>query len=1012
MKNFKRFLSLALAGTMLSGMMAMGASAADTSDFSDAAEIVHTEAVDVMASLGVLKGKDTGAFDPNGTVTRAEMAKIITVMLNGGSDPTLGTSNTAMFSDIQNHWAKNYIEYCANMNIIAGQGDGTFAPDAPVTGNAAAKMLLVAMGYDSGIFEFTGPDWALNVARRANDAKLFEEIKTIDANAGLSRDNTAQMAYNALSAKVMVTTYDKVVSSGEVSWNYRLADETFLEKYFGVIKVVGTVTENEFTDGSTLAGKTTLDVTNYGATEEQDVFNDSTYNFASDADTVGKSVTVYLKPYANNNSNVNRATIIGTPIVNTNNQIFATAKKLVNDDSKSNDVQKTLKAEGLRFEDGNTVTTFVNFDVTDTEANPKTNVSKYVNTKGWEAQYIDNDGDGKIDVVTYVKKAFGKVTVSSTAGNGTLTVNKLGALGVDETVAGGVGASALSTNKAEEKVAGWDDLEVKKNDYVTYYYVKGADTYYVEKMTGKTVTVNALTSDDTIKTSDGNFTKSGIASATDIDEAAGSNATLHSAVELGKDAVLYLDAAGSVIYVAEVETTTAYLMIQKVSSNNGNWDDTLTARAIFEDGTKGEINITKIDATEIDGNNAGTQGTALEATQIDKAAAGKIYSYEKDSKGNYELKTETTKQYSSTDVSNVKPQIKSDIVANKETKFIMNTSGSSYALYTGIDNVASRDGAQVFAVTNSSNIAKVVFTYGGTGAASANNYMYFLSKNPTITKDSDGDNVYTYDVIRNGEVTTIVGDSRTLVPDAGVYMVTFTGTEATSATGADSALVPYGAAVTASAGVIANSVGSYYYNDATRVFRIDGDTPDDVTETSIEAIITEGGAQDTIAMILGTNTSDNQTAKYVFVQENDSAPKSAETVAVVVDTIPDADDASSKTSIVPTVTLTEGTVEGVVDGSSEPIELFNINGTELPKVPGATSAAVVKIKLPVASGTSISAVKYTTTDMSDTGYTQAGTTDIAIDASNSYVYMVIYNNTAVVKITAGGQAYHYACTPW
>ena len=74
MKNFKRFLSLALAGTMLSGMMAMGASAADTSDFSDAAEIVHTEAVDVMASLGVLKGKDTGAFDPNTTVTRAEMA--------------------------------------------------------------------------------------------------------------------------------------------------------------------------------------------------------------------------------------------------------------------------------------------------------------------------------------------------------------------------------------------------------------------------------------------------------------------------------------------------------------------------------------------------------------------------------------------------------------------------------------------------------------------------------------------------------------------------------------------------------------------------------------------------------------------------------------------------------------------------------------------------------------------------------------------------------------------------
>lgn len=1013
MKNLKRVLSLGLASVMLIGMMVVGASAADTTDFTDAAEIVHTEAVDVMASLGVLKGKDTGAFDPKGTVTRAEMAKIICVMLNGGSDPTLGTGSAPMFSDIANHWARNYIEYCANMNIIAGQGDGTFAPDAPVTGNAAAKMLLVAMGYDSKIFEFTGPDWALNVARRANDAKLFEEIKTIDTNAGLSRDDTAQMAYNALSAKVMVTTYDKVISTGEVSWNYRLEDETFLEKYFGVIKVVGTVTENEFTDGETLKGKTTLDVTNYGTNEEQSVFDDGTYNFASGADEVGKSVTVYLKPYANNNSNINRATIIGTPIINTNNQIFTTAKKLVNDDTKSNDVQKTLKAEGLRFENGNTVTTFVNFDKTGTEANPKTNVANYVNTKGWEAQYIDNDGDGKIDVVTYVKKAFGKVTVSSTAGNGTLTVNKLGALGVDEAVAGGVGSASLSTNKANEKIAGWDeDFSIKKGDYVTYYYVKDAGTYYVEKVEGKTVTVNALTSNDTIKTDDGNYTLSGIASTTDIDADSATHTTLHSAVEIGKEAVLFLDATDSVIYVADVDKTAAYLMILKVSSYNGNWDDTLTARVIFEDGTKGEINITKIGNVDIDDSNAGTQEGILTGKAIDKASAGKIFSYEKDSKGNYELTEQTTVEHGSTDVSNVKPQIKNDVVANKDTKFVMNTSGSNYTLYTGIDNVASRDGAQIYAVTNPNNIAKVIFTYGGTGAASANNYMYFLSKYPTVTKDKDGNNVYTYDVIRNGEVTTIEGDSRTLVPEAGVYMVTFTGTEATRATAADSALVAYGAATTASKGVVANSVGSYYYNDSTRVFRIEGSTPDDVAETSIESIITEGGAQDEIAMILGTNTSDNQTAMYVFVKENENAPKSATTVATTVDTAASSNNAQPVAMPLPTVTLTQGTVEGVVDGSTEPVELFNINGTELPKVPTATSAAIVKIKLPVAGGTSISSVKYTSADWTTGGYTQAGTTDIDIDGSSSWVYMVIYNNTASIKITASGTDYYYTCTPW
>ena len=108
MKNLKRVLSLALTGTMLAGMMTIGASAANK-DFTDADEIQHTEAVNVMSTLGVLKGKDTGAFDPTTTVTRAEMAKIICVMLNGGNDPTLGSGSNAMFSDINGHWAKNYI---------------------------------------------------------------------------------------------------------------------------------------------------------------------------------------------------------------------------------------------------------------------------------------------------------------------------------------------------------------------------------------------------------------------------------------------------------------------------------------------------------------------------------------------------------------------------------------------------------------------------------------------------------------------------------------------------------------------------------------------------------------------------------------------------------------------------------------------------------------------------------------------------------------------------------------
>ena len=160
MKNLKRVLSLALTGVMLVGMMAIGASAVD---FTDGEDIVHTEAVNTMAALNIINGKDDGSFDPKATVTRAEMAKMITVALNGGVDPVLGTQTTPKFSDIGGHWAQKYIEYCANLGIINGRGDGTFEPNGIVTGTEAAKMILVAMGYDSTIFKFTGADWATNV---------------------------------------------------------------------------------------------------------------------------------------------------------------------------------------------------------------------------------------------------------------------------------------------------------------------------------------------------------------------------------------------------------------------------------------------------------------------------------------------------------------------------------------------------------------------------------------------------------------------------------------------------------------------------------------------------------------------------------------------------------------------------------------------------------------------------------------------------------------------------------
>ena len=56
---------------------------------------------------------------------------------------SLINSNTA-FNDINNHWAKDTIEKWKDKGIISGYPDGTFKPDSPVTRAELAKILTLA----------------------------------------------------------------------------------------------------------------------------------------------------------------------------------------------------------------------------------------------------------------------------------------------------------------------------------------------------------------------------------------------------------------------------------------------------------------------------------------------------------------------------------------------------------------------------------------------------------------------------------------------------------------------------------------------------------------------------------------------------------------------------------------------------------------------------------------------------------------------------------------------------
>ena len=242
MRNLKRALSLALAAMMLIGMMAVSAGAA-SKDFTDADEIDHTEAVNTLVALDIISGKEDGSyFDPTGIVTRAEMAKMITIAMNGGKEPVLGVKDKPTFSDIDGHWAETYIEYCTSMKIISGRGNGTFDPNATVTAAEAAKMILTALGYDAAVFMLTGDSWQSNTDMLANDIQLYKNLEDISSSTPLTRDNAAQLVFNGLNAKVMEKTYDKVLSDGTISYNYSLGAQTLLAKKYNTSEATGILT--------------------------------------------------------------------------------------------------------------------------------------------------------------------------------------------------------------------------------------------------------------------------------------------------------------------------------------------------------------------------------------------------------------------------------------------------------------------------------------------------------------------------------------------------------------------------------------------------------------------------------------------------------------------------------------------------------------------------------------------------------------------------------------------------
>ena len=201
MRNLKRALSLALAAAMLISLMVVGASAAE---YGDQAQVKQTEAVEVLTGLGVVGGDQNGNYNPTATLTRAEFCVMIANALTGGTfDRTLFDGASTPFTDVANHWGAAYIAYCYSTGVIAGTSATTFSPDATLTAAQAAAILLMALGYNQNNEFAANGQFSLNVTKWAQQAGLYTNL-SVAANSGISRENAAQVIFNALTVATPV----------------------------------------------------------------------------------------------------------------------------------------------------------------------------------------------------------------------------------------------------------------------------------------------------------------------------------------------------------------------------------------------------------------------------------------------------------------------------------------------------------------------------------------------------------------------------------------------------------------------------------------------------------------------------------------------------------------------------------------------------------------------------------------------------------------------------------------
>ncbi len=153
------------------------------------------EAAGLLSGYKIMEGYPDGSFKPDKYVTRAEMAKIVTVAAGWFE---YSKNMTSVYEDMNGHWAESYVELANVMNIVKGISPNLYGPDNLIKFEEAYTMVIRLLGYTD---ESLGGYWPQNYYQKALELNLFQNIDTTKEFA--SRRDVSIMIYNALSINMV-----------------------------------------------------------------------------------------------------------------------------------------------------------------------------------------------------------------------------------------------------------------------------------------------------------------------------------------------------------------------------------------------------------------------------------------------------------------------------------------------------------------------------------------------------------------------------------------------------------------------------------------------------------------------------------------------------------------------------------------------------------------------------------------------------------------------------------------